>query len=62
MFRQNFHVIFKEFIEYAFKFVIEAVFHIISFILCWGMNIQNNNILTCLSEGRRYYATHFCRY
>jgi hypothetical protein len=40
--QQNFHVVFREFVEYTFQFLIEAVFHIISFILCWGMNIQNN--------------------
>jgi hypothetical protein len=30
--------------EYTFQFFKEAVFHIINFILCWGMNIQNNNM------------------
>jgi hypothetical protein len=37
-------MVFKEFIEYSLQFLIEAVFHIISFILCWGMNIQNNDM------------------
>jgi hypothetical protein len=30
--------------EYTFKFFIEAALHIISFIFCWGMNIQNSDI------------------
>jgi hypothetical protein len=30
--------------EYTFQFLVEAVFHIISFILCWGMNVQNNDM------------------
>jgi hypothetical protein len=33
-----------EFIKYMFQFLTEACFHIINFILCWGMNIQNNNM------------------
>jgi hypothetical protein len=28
------------------QFLIEAAFHIISSILCWGMNIQNNNMIS----------------
>jgi hypothetical protein len=35
---------FREFIGYMFYFFIEAVFHIINFILCWGVNIQNDII------------------
>jgi hypothetical protein len=41
---QNFHVIFTVFIEYTFQFLVEAVHHIINFILNWSMNIQNNDI------------------
>jgi hypothetical protein len=33
-----------EFIKYAFYFFVEVVFLIINFILCWGMNIQNDDI------------------
>jgi hypothetical protein len=36
-------MVFKEFIEYTFQFLVEAVLHI-SFIFCWGMNVQNNDI------------------
>jgi hypothetical protein len=31
-------------IEHTFQFPVEVVLHIISFILCCGMNVQNNNI------------------
>jgi hypothetical protein len=34
----------KEAIEYTFQFLIEAVFHIMNFIPCLCMNIQNNNM------------------
>jgi hypothetical protein len=33
---------FREFIEFTFQLLTEAVFHIINFILCWGMNVQKN--------------------
>jgi hypothetical protein len=33
-----------DFIEYKFQFLLEAVLDIINVILCWGMNIQNNDI------------------
>jgi hypothetical protein len=33
-------MVFREIIEYTFQFLIEAIFHIIRFILCWDMNIQ----------------------
>jgi hypothetical protein len=44
---------FREFIEHMFQFLIEAVLHIINFMLCLGMNIQNNdmtpvNLLVCM--------------
>jgi hypothetical protein len=34
----------KKFIRHTFQVLIEAVLHIISFILCWGMNVQNNDL------------------
>jgi hypothetical protein len=34
----------RELIEYTFQFLIETVLHIINFILCWGMNIQYNDM------------------
>jgi hypothetical protein len=37
-----------------FQVLIEAVFHIINFILCWGMNIQNNNMKPVTSQ---YYVS-----
>jgi hypothetical protein len=38
--QQNFHMVFREFIKYMFQFLIEAIFHTISFILCkiWGFH------------------------
>jgi hypothetical protein len=33
-----------ELTEYAFHFLIEAVLHIINFIPCWDMNVQNNDM------------------
>jgi hypothetical protein len=53
--QQNFHMVFREFIEYTFQFLTEAIFHIISFILCSGMNIQNNNMKPATSQ---YYVWH----
>jgi hypothetical protein len=38
------HMVFREFIKHTFHFLIEAVLHIISFILCWDMNVQNNDM------------------
>jgi hypothetical protein len=46
-------MVFTEFIKYTFQFLIEAVFHNINFILCWGMNIQNNNMKPATSQ---YYV------
>jgi hypothetical protein len=37
-------MVFSEFIKYASQLLIEALFHIISLVLCQGMNIQNNNM------------------
>jgi hypothetical protein len=46
---QNFHMIFREFIEHTVEFYIETVFHIITFILCWSMNVQNNDMTAATS-------------
>jgi hypothetical protein len=35
--------------EYIFYFFVEHVLHIINLILCWGMNIQNNDITPAIS-------------
>jgi hypothetical protein len=51
--QQNFHMVFGEFIEYTFQFLIEADFHIISFVHYWGMNVQNNNMKPATSQ---YYV------
>jgi hypothetical protein len=37
------YVVLTEFIEYTFQFLIEAVLHIINFILYSDMNVQNND-------------------
>jgi hypothetical protein len=42
-------MVFREFIEYTFYLLVEAVLHIINFILSWGMNIQNNDITQATS-------------
>jgi hypothetical protein len=39
---ENVHVVFRKCIEYMFQFLVEAVFHVINFMLCWGMHVQNN--------------------
>jgi hypothetical protein len=44
--QQNFHTVFIQFMEYTFYFFMETVYCIINFILCWYMNIQNNDILS----------------
>jgi hypothetical protein len=41
------------FIEYAFQFLVDADFHIIKFIFCWDMNVQNNEITLMTSQ---YYV------
>jgi hypothetical protein len=41
---QSFLMVFTEFIEYTFQFLVDAVLHIINCILCWGMNVQNDGI------------------
>jgi hypothetical protein len=33
----------REFIKHTFQFIVEIVLHIINFIFCRGMNIQNND-------------------
>jgi hypothetical protein len=48
-------MVLREFIEYTFQFLKEAVFHKISFILRWGMNIQNNDMTPATSQ---YYVRH----
>jgi hypothetical protein len=42
-------VIFMEFIEYTFYLLIEDVFHMVSFILGWCMNIMDNDITPATS-------------
>jgi hypothetical protein len=37
-------LLFREFIEHTFYFLVEAVLQNVTFILCWGMNVQNNDI------------------
>jgi hypothetical protein len=37
-------MVFGEFIEHTFQFLIEAILHIINFIFCWGMNVQSNDM------------------
>jgi hypothetical protein len=37
-------MVFWEFIKHTFQYLIEAVLHIISFIFCWSMNVQNNDM------------------
>jgi hypothetical protein len=48
-------MVFREFIKYTFQFLIDAVNHITNFILCWGMNIQNNYMKPATSK---YYVWH----
>jgi hypothetical protein len=38
-----------EIIEHTFQFLIEAVLHIINFILCSGMSFQNNDMTPATS-------------
>jgi hypothetical protein len=35
-------MVLREFNEYTFYCFVEPVLYIINFILCWGMNMQNN--------------------
>jgi hypothetical protein len=44
-YHKNIPMVFKEFIEYFFLFLVEAALHIINFILCSSMNVENNDIL-----------------
>jgi hypothetical protein len=48
-------MVFWEFIKYMFQFLVEAALHIIYFILCWGMNVQNKDISLVTSQ---YYVQH----
>jgi hypothetical protein len=41
--------VFKKFIKYMFYFIVETVIYINNFILCWGMDIQNNDIAPAAS-------------
>jgi hypothetical protein len=45
---QNFRMGFREFIEGTFKFFI-GVLHVINVILCWGINVQNNDMTPATS-------------
>jgi hypothetical protein len=38
------HILFREFIEYTFQFLLETDLQIINFILYWGMNVQNDDL------------------
>jgi hypothetical protein len=38
-----------ELIKYLFQLFVESVFYIINFVLCWGMNIENNDITPVIS-------------
>jgi hypothetical protein len=49
------HISFREFIKLTFHFKTEAVLQIVSFILCWGMNSQYNNMKPATSQ---YYVLH----
>jgi hypothetical protein len=40
---------FGEFVKHTFQFLVEAVLRIISFILCWGMNVQSNDMTLATS-------------
>jgi hypothetical protein len=46
-------MVFWEFIKHTFQFLVEAVLHIISFIFCWTMSIQNYDITPATSQ---YYV------
>jgi hypothetical protein len=42
-------MVFWEFIEHTFLFLLEPVLCNMNFILCWGMNIQNYDITPATS-------------
>jgi hypothetical protein len=42
-------MVFKEFMEYMSQLLAKAYLHIIHFIVCWGINVQNNEITTATS-------------
>jgi hypothetical protein len=45
----------KVFIEHTVTLLLEAVLHIMTFILCWGMNIHNNDVTPATSQ---YHVRH----
>jgi hypothetical protein len=49
-------MVFREFIEDTFQFLIEAVLHIISFIFCWGMNVQ----MMMVYNTQNYWVSGLC--
>jgi hypothetical protein len=63
-------MVFREFIKHTFQFLVEAVLHIISFIFCWSMNVQNNDMTpddilslinsTLLTADMILYLIHDC--
>jgi hypothetical protein len=46
-------MVFREFIEYMFYFLVEPVLHIVNFILFCVMNVQKNEITSATSS---YYV------
>jgi hypothetical protein len=42
-------MVFKEFMKHTFQFLIEAAPHLINFIFCWDMNVQNNDMTAVTS-------------
>jgi hypothetical protein len=34
-------MVFREFIEYTFQFLVETILHIINFILYWDVNVNS---------------------
>jgi hypothetical protein len=48
-FKIVFYMVFRKFMEYMIRFLVEAVLHIINVILCWDMNVQNNNMTLATS-------------
>jgi hypothetical protein len=47
-------MVFMEFIKHTFQFLIEAVLHIIRFIFCWSMIVQNIDITPATAK---YYVS-----
>jgi hypothetical protein len=42
--KKQFQTICREFIEWTFQFLVEAVLHIISFIVFWGLTVETNDM------------------